>query len=56
MDECLSRSHECDEVATCVNTEGSYTCECPEGYVANGTKCDGMLSSVKSAEILRALG
>ena len=25
----------------CVNTRGSYECQCPPGYRVNGTQCDG---------------
>jgi hypothetical protein len=32
-------SHNCDEHATCSNTVGSFTCECGEGFVGNGTHC-----------------
>ena len=33
MDECVSRIITCDEaVATCVDTIGSASCECKEGY------------------------
>lgn len=42
VDECVDGSHTCDEIATCVNTEGSYKCNCPHGYVVNGSKCGGM--------------
>ncbi|CAM9381123.1 unnamed protein product [Chrysoparadoxa australica] len=31
--------HNCDPSATCINTEGSYMCECAEGLVGSGKKC-----------------
>ena len=41
VDECVDGSHTCDEIATCANTEGSYRCNCPHGYVVNGSRCEG---------------
>lgn len=32
----------CDANADCVNTVGSYRCECKAGYSGNGTQCAGM--------------
>ena len=32
--------NDCDENAVCENTEGSYTCICEEGYMANGNLCE----------------
>ena len=40
MDECTYLKP-CDESATCVNTVGSYTCTCNEGYSGDGLTCDG---------------
>ena len=33
--ECDVGSHDCSPAATCVDTEGSYRCECPSGYIWN---------------------
>ena len=35
VDECMEGSHDCQEddgFAKCMNTNGSYYCECHEGY------------------------
>lgn len=42
VDECTAMTDNCDAVATCTNTDGGFTCECPMGYNddnADGTVC-----------------
>ena len=41
--ECESGAHDCDENALCINTEGSYKCDCNEGYNGNGFRCNGKI-------------
>ena len=38
VDECLSDS--CDRNAACINTAGSYSCECNTGFSGSGVTCD----------------
>ena len=40
VNECLADENLCDE-GDCINTEGSFRCECPRGYVLSpdGKKC-----------------
>lgn len=33
VDECSSGKHQCDNSTVCVNTVGSYTCHCRQGWV-----------------------
>ena len=41
IDECMG-DHGCDQ--TCVNTPGSYYCNCERGFqLINNTECDGMV-------------
>lgn len=39
VDECALNHHNCHQ--KCINTEGSFKCECHDGYqFVNGTKCE----------------
>jgi len=38
--ECTNGENECDPVATCSDTYGSYVCWCPRGYYGNGRNCN----------------
>lgn len=40
--ECETGLNECDEHADCVNTLGSYECNCLEGFRGDGFECRGM--------------
>ncbi|KAJ8036655.1 Adhesion G protein-coupled receptor E2 [Holothuria leucospilota] len=41
LDECLSPLlNSCHQLANCINTIGSYRCECKIGYQGNGQKCN----------------
>lgn len=42
MNECEDGTHNCDENATCTNTDGSYTCSCASGYSGDGITCNGL--------------
>lgn len=37
VDECFEGTHTCHPSATCADTDGSYECNCPLGYVGGGT-------------------
>ncbi|XP_028410381.1 adhesion G protein-coupled receptor E2-like [Dendronephthya gigantea] len=39
IDECDLKTHSCHSQATCINTIGSYTCVCNEGFTGNGKFC-----------------
>ena len=41
FDECTDRAHNCHAMATCTDTDGSFTCQCPNGYTGNGQTCTG---------------
>ncbi|XP_071845759.1 uncharacterized protein [Apostichopus japonicus] len=38
-DECELNTHNCDENAFCTNTEGSFQCNCTDGYYGDGFNC-----------------
>ena len=41
VDECGDGSHNCSQI--CVNTPGSYYCNCQRGFqLVNGTECEGV--------------
>ena len=42
--ECMLGTHDCDNVAACQNTIGSFNCQCPTGYFGDGKTCTGMLN------------
>jgi len=41
MDECGTNNHNCHAEAACVNTAGSYDCDCKPGYHGDGINCNG---------------
>ena len=41
INECDLDLDNCDENAACTDTDGSFTCECNEGFSGNGTVCKG---------------
>ena len=40
IDECEINIHECSFDADCINTSGSYKCNCKPGFMKNGEYCD----------------
>ena len=41
FDECYNNSANCDVNAVCTNTWLSYACTCKQGFIGNGTTCEG---------------
>ena len=39
IDECEAGLDDCDPLASCNNTPGSFSCSCPPGYVGEGRQC-----------------
>ena len=45
IDECAAGTHNCAEGATCVDTDGSFTCTCNAGYTGDGVNCNSKLGT-----------
>ena len=42
INECNNlEDNNCHKNAICTNTNGSFTCQCENGYTGNGTTCNG---------------
>ena len=41
IDECVEGSNDCIAEADCMNDEGTYHCDCKDGYTGNGSYCEG---------------
>ena len=39
--ECNNTIHMCSDNGTCINTAGSYECECFDGFTGDGFYCSG---------------
>ena len=42
INECQLDIDNCDQHATCTNTEGSYSCACNAGWTGDGFTCEGI--------------
>ena len=43
IDECEQNPNLCGEMQQCVNTAGSFICECRQGFVWDNVACIGMI-------------
>ena len=41
IDECAVSTDNCNDNARCINTMGSFECECLPGYTGDGVTCEG---------------
>lgn len=39
IDECDIGTYSCSDVSDCINTKGSYSCTCKQGYEGDGWNC-----------------
>ena len=51
-DECTTREAKCPPYSTCVNTDGSYRCQCESGRILSNNKCNGMITSLYTDVVL----
>ena len=42
INECDLNTHNCSNHANCFNTNGSFVCNCSDGFSGNGVICEGM--------------
>ena len=50
VNECRIGTHSCDENARCINTPGSYQCECNTGFTGDGFTCRAQEQSQEPLE------
>ena len=59
INECASSKRPCHEQANCVNTKGSYECNCKSGYSGDGRLCTRKFTknifSFRFAKMLKVL-
>ena len=46
VDECTTKTDNCDVNAVCTNTAGSHICVCKSGYSGDGISCYGNYSNI----------
>jgi cysteine-rich repeat protein len=54
-DECTTQSHDCDPIAVCADSVGSFVCTCPLEFPGNGTLCaalcgDGIRGGIEKCD------
>ena len=49
VNECERNLSQCHVNGNCTNTEGSYTCECNDGFEGDGTNCTGMYARISAS-------
>ena len=43
IDECTTQSDDCSPNGVCTNVDGSFQCECKQGFTGDGKTCNGRL-------------
>ena len=41
INECSTKTHDCDKNAVCKDTDVAFSCTCKPGYKGDGLKCTG---------------
>ena len=53
IDECSNdTTHMCSDNAVCINTAGSYECECFDGFTGDGFNCSGNDNEPKQLRLI----
>ena len=50
INECGTQSTMCGKNAECINTEGSFSCQCIAGFSGDGYNCRGLCAGSMSDE------
>jgi len=48
INECAVGKSSCSANAICLNSPGSFTCSCKQGFIGNGSQCDGNVSKYRA--------
>ena len=56
INECLTGENKCPKNTVCVNTPGSYKCNCEDGFIGNGLFCKGIRLKMQIIYILLISG
>lgn len=51
VDECVVNGIECPGDGVCINSPGSYSCQCAPGFQGNGTHCEGKKMKINLTNI-----
>ena len=51
INECESSNHKCSEHAQCIDTDGSYECNCLPGFIGDGVNCDDVNECTDFSEV-----
>ena len=46
IDECMTGNYTCHQNQNCINTLGSYDCQCFQSYAPDGENCTGICIQV----------
>ena len=54
LDKSYTEIHNCDASAICLNTNGSFACQCKSGFTGSGLECFNVNECQQGQHILKA--